>query len=570
MEHHQNKSAQAVPGEENKLSRRDILKSLSTIPVFGLLTVEFFRKQIFKQDKKKEILSELKLDVKDQPKAPAVISNRSTQLVRVGIIGLGNRSGSLMRSLGFAHPEWLAKEKQNGSRDYQERMNQGNLNTVITGVCEVFDLHAQKGIESAMNRIVVFDTAGTIIVDSELRITVNNLTIDGATAPEPGITIKKSALMMTILSIVKSAENVIIRHLRLQGWWDPGDGNEGNVPGTMYFDGTNINRVVLDHITTRNAYDSGLDIWGAVRDVTIQYCLIANSYHPQTISHYPSPFYTRRNISIHHCIYAHNYERNPQMRALTRNIDYVNNIIYDWNWYGIRIKNKWQPDEPKVTANLINNAFIPGTGRRSWALVYGQDPGRDEKDDGPESPLPQGTVYTLSDMDSLYISGNLLPKENEDQYSTISEPLPIPEYAQVTTYDVSALADSVVPYVGTQYPLDDEIEIFDAISDSLEVIISSSGNKTHQVSPGSFHLYQNYPNPFNPTTIINYELPITNYVDISVYDLLGQKVTTLVAKVQSKGYHQVEWDAGDFPSGVYFYRIESGEFQDVKKMVFLR
>jgi hypothetical protein len=420
------------------------------------------------------------------------------------------------------------------------------------------------------NRIVVFDTAGTIIVDSGLRISVKNLTIDGSTAPEPGITIKKSELMMTILGLTKFAENVIIRHLRLQGWWDPGDGNEGNVPGTMYFDGTNIRRVVLDHITTRNAYDSGLDIWGAVKDVTIQYCLIAYSYHPQTISHYPAPFYERRNLSIHHCIYAHNLERNPQMRALTRNIDYVNNIVYNWHWYGIRIKNKWQPDEPKVTANLINNAFIPGTGRRSWALVYGESPGRDERDDGPESVLPQGSVYTESDMDSLYVSGNLLPGENEDQYSTISEPLPIPEYAWVTTYDISALADSVVPYVGTQYPLDDEIEIFNTIFDSLKVIISSSSESIRSVLPHSFHLSQNYPNPFNPRTIINYELPITNFVELSIYNLLGQKIATLISEKQKAGYHQAEWDARKFSSGVYYYRIESGEFQDMKKMILIK
>jgi pectate lyase len=425
------------------------------------------------------------------------------------------------------------------------------------------------------NRYVVFDTAGTIIVDSELRIKVNNLTIDGSTAPEPGITIKKSILMMTILGIIGGAQDVIIRHLRVQGWWDPGDGNEGNVPGTIYFDGDTqgdtINRIVLAHITTRNAYDSGLDIWGEIRDVTIQYCLIAISYHPQTISHYPAPFQERKNISIHHCIYANNLERNPQMRALTRNIDYVNNIIYDWFWYGIRIKNKWQPDEPKVSANLINNAFIPGEGRRDWALVYGESPGADERDEGPDSVLPQGTVYTESDMDSLYVFGNLLPEENEDHYSTISEPLPIPAYAQVTTYDVSALADSVVPFVGTHYPLEDEVAIFNAVYDSLNGLIATSGESIPVVSSHSFHLYQNYPNPFNPKTIINYELQITNYVELRIYNILAEKVATLVNQKQAAGKYQVEWDATGFASGVYYYqlRTEAG-FVQIKKLVLLK
>ena len=88
--------------------------------------------------------------------------------------------------------------------------------------------------------------------------------------------------------------------------------------------------------------------------------------------------------------------------------------------------------------------------------------------------------------------------------------------------------------------------------------------------PLSFSLSQNYPNPFNPTTKINYELPMTNYVNLSVYNLLGQEVITLVDEKQNAGYYQVQWDASRFASGVYYYRIEAGEFVDVKKMILLR
>jgi predicted GH43/DUF377 family glycosyl hydrolase len=88
--------------------------------------------------------------------------------------------------------------------------------------------------------------------------------------------------------------------------------------------------------------------------------------------------------------------------------------------------------------------------------------------------------------------------------------------------------------------------------------------------PRRFFLSKNYPNPFNPTTIINYELPITNDVELSIYNLIGQKVTTLVSGKKNAGYHQVEWDASGFASGVYYYRIEAGEFRDVKKMILIR
>ena len=85
-----------------------------------------------------------------------------------------------------------------------------------------------------------------------------------------------------------------------------------------------------------------------------------------------------------------------------------------------------------------------------------------------------------------------------------------------------------------------------------------------------FALYQNYPNPFNPKTIINYELPITNDVELSIYNLLGQKMVTLVHERQKAGDHQVEWDSSGFPSGVYFYRINAGTYTDIKKMLLVK
>jgi hypothetical protein len=88
--------------------------------------------------------------------------------------------------------------------------------------------------------------------------------------------------------------------------------------------------------------------------------------------------------------------------------------------------------------------------------------------------------------------------------------------------------------------------------------------------PKAFFLSQNYPNPFNPTTKINYELPITNYVNLSVYNLLGQKVVILVDEKQNAGSYQVEWDGSGYASGIYYYKIKAGDFQDVKKMILLR
>jgi hypothetical protein len=87
--------------------------------------------------------------------------------------------------------------------------------------------------------------------------------------------------------------------------------------------------------------------------------------------------------------------------------------------------------------------------------------------------------------------------------------------------------------------------------------------KTHQ-------LFQNYPNPFNPKTVIRYALPVTCYVDLSIYNLIGQKVATLVSEKQQTGQYQVQWDASGFASGIYYYCINAGEFKQVKKMILVR
>ncbi len=89
--------------------------------------------------------------------------------------------------------------------------------------------------------------------------------------------------------------------------------------------------------------------------------------------------------------------------------------------------------------------------------------------------------------------------------------------------------------------------------------------------PFSYALQQNYPNPFNPTTTITYQLPIANYVELSVYNLLGQKVATLVSEKQAAGYYSVEWDAFNYASGVYVYKIETDKgFVQSRKLILLK
>ena len=93
--------------------------------------------------------------------------------------------------------------------------------------------------------------------------------------------------------------------------------------------------------------------------------------------------------------------------------------------------------------------------------------------------------------------------------------------------------------------------------------------------PNKFSLYQNYPNPFNPVTRINYGLPIQGNVNITIYDMMGRIVKTLINGSQTAGHKSIQWNATNdrnepVPSGLYLYRIQAGEFRQTKKMVLLK
>jgi hypothetical protein len=98
----------------------------------------------------------------------------------------------------------------------------------------------------------------------------------------------------------------------------------------------------------------------------------------------------------------------------------------------------------------------------------------------------------------------------------------------------------------------------------------ASGAETNRSLPTTVELLQNYPNPFNPATSISYALPSPADVRIEVFDVLGRLTRTLFEGPQSAGWHRVDFDAGDLPSGMYSYRMSSGTFTITRWMVLLR
>jgi hypothetical protein len=88
--------------------------------------------------------------------------------------------------------------------------------------------------------------------------------------------------------------------------------------------------------------------------------------------------------------------------------------------------------------------------------------------------------------------------------------------------------------------------------------------------PTHFYLDQNYPNPFNPSTTISFTLPSKSVVSLKVFDLIGREVATIVSEEMSEGNHTEQWNAENYTSGVYFYRLHAETFTETKKLVLLK
>ncbi|MCB9248825.1 MAG: T9SS type A sorting domain-containing protein [Ignavibacteriales bacterium] len=147
----------------------------------------------------------------------------------------------------------------------------------------------------------------------------------------------------------------------------------------------------------------------------------------------------------------------------------------------------------------------------------------------------------------------------------------------------TTLGDTTLPIFNDQ-----QIQNFDFIvlgqPNSLEVdpeiwILRDIENTTTSVNENNlteqFQLYQNYPNPFNPSTLIKFTIPSSandklRTVLLKVYDVLGNEITTLVNEIKSPGNYEVQFDASNFSNGVYYYKLSSGNFVQVKKMMLLK
>jgi len=140
------------------IGRRDLLKALASVPILGVFFAGYYKKKLEEDAKRQAIMAELGISEGAPAFIPDAISRSPGNRVNVGIIGYGGEGESLVRSAGFAHPEWLDEARQDAQENFRNRglqtfMEQEDLNIDLTAVCDVFDVRAQRGLDASANKI---------------------------------------------------------------------------------------------------------------------------------------------------------------------------------------------------------------------------------------------------------------------------------------------------------------------------------------------------------------------------------------------------------------------------------
>lgn len=215
----------------------------------------------------------------------------------------------------------------------------------------------------------------------------------------------------------------------------------------------------------------------------------------------------------------------------------------------------WEPANSGVSATFKNALLASGNN-----IVLGGTNGlyfSSNNGDSWEHPTAGVSVYGMSRIGStLYAVGPEIHKSTDDGQTWLAVDITdLPGSIQNTLQIAGAYA--FVNYFG--------IGVYRRPVSELTTDVTGTPGL-----PMSAALSQNYPNPFNPSTTIHYQLAVSNFVSLKVYNILGEEMQTLVNEKMEAGEHRVTFNATGLPGGVYIYRIQSGSFTDSHKMLLLK
>ena len=264
----------------------------------------------------------------------------------------------------------------------------------------------RRAVSASGPRTVLFHVAGNISLKSPLVIQHGDLTLAGQSAPGDGISIANYAMVLS------KAQNVIIRYLRLR----PGDLFAGE---TDALSGMGCRNVIIDHCSASWSTDECISIYRS-QNVTVGWCLISESLYDSTHSKGPHGYggiWGGSNTSWHHNLLAHHTSRNPRFANDCSNVDFSNNVIYNWGFnsaYGgedgsINIINNYYKSGPATKANC-KERILDGSGKGGRWYIAGNVVAKEPRIT-PDNWLGVHRPYTTPDlMRRAQPFPNVLPK----------------------------------------------------------------------------------------------------------------------------------------------------------------
>ena len=209
----------------------------------------------------------------------------------------------------------------------------------------------RAAVEAEGPRTVVFRVSGTIVLESDLRIENPKITIAGQTAPGDGITLRDRPLLI-------NADEIIIRHIRVRLGGESGEDADA-------ISSRHTKNLILDHVSASWSVDETMSIYQC-ENLTIQWCLISESLYKSNHvkgNHGYGGIWGANPSTFHHNLLAHHSSRNPRFGSGCGNIDYRNNVLYNWghqSCYGGERQNRDNPDLIVNNINMVANYYKPG------------------------------------------------------------------------------------------------------------------------------------------------------------------------------------------------------------------